>query len=367
MQSKPLPPHSEAKISLLKAYLEAYLAVVSRDRYTDRIYLADLFCGPGMYSEKKPGSPVEIGRMLAGLHKGHPSAPKTDFLFNDFDSGNVANVESHLRPLEAAHPKIKLIPSSKSAGELIPELLSEQENKRFRSKRFYFVDPFGYSQIGLSEILSLLRVEGAELLLFQPCSFMFRFSEKGTPEALSGFMEELSRGKPWPQGLNIMGYIQHTKRLLKERLEGTHYVDSFTIQKDAQTVFCLFFFTGHIRGFEKMLEAKWKFNGETGQGWHYSSATGVEDLFTKPTPQTQILERALEALMADGKPVTNAEIYSETLEQGFLPKHSNEILTHWQKAGRILIAPVPPRSGVFYLGYDEHEKKGRIVRFSKVS
>ena len=124
-----------------------------------------------------------------------------------------------------------------------------------------------------------------------------------------------------------MGYIQHTKRLLRERLERTHYVDSFTIQKDAQTVFCLFFFTKHIRGFEKMLEAKWRFNGETGQGWHYSAGTGVGDLFDKPTPQTQILERALEILIGDGRPVTNAEIYRETLEQGFLPKHSNEILT----------------------------------------
>ncbi len=60
-----------------------------------------------------------------------------------------------------------------------------------------------------------------------------------------------------------MGYIQHTKRLLRARLQGTHFVDTFTIQKDAQTVFCLFFFTRHIRGFEKMLEAKWRFNGET--------------------------------------------------------------------------------------------------------
>ena len=164
-----------------------------------------------------------------------------------------------------------------------------------------------------------------------------------------------------------MGYIQHTKRLLRERLDGTHYVDSFTIQKDAQTVFCLFFFTGHIRGFEKMLEAKWKFNGDTGQGWHYSAATGVDDLFAKPNPQTQILERALQERLAGGAVVTNAEIYRETLEQGFLPKHSNEILTAWQKAGKIRVDPSPPRFGVFYLGYEEHEKKGRIVRISNVS
>jgi three-Cys-motif partner protein len=333
MNPKPLPPHSEAKIRLLKAYLDAYLAVVSRDRYTDRVFLADLFCGPGIYAGNKPGSPVEIGRMLAGLHKAHASAPPTEFLFNDLDTANVSNVETYLRPLEAAHQKIKLIPSSKNAASLIPELLSEQENKAVRSKRFYFVDPFGYSQVSLADILSLLRVEGAEVLLFQPCSFMFRFSEKGTPEPLSEFLQDLSKGEPWPQGLSIMGYIQHTKRLLRERLHGTHFVDSFTIQKDAQTVFCLFFFTGHIRGFEKMLEAKWKFNGDTGQGWHYSSDGGGDNLFEKPSPQTLLLERALENLMESGELVTNARIYRETLEQGFLPKHAKDILVAWQKCG----------------------------------
>ena len=367
MLPKPLPPHSEAKLQLLKAYLEAYLGVVGHGRYTESVLLADLFCGPGMYADRKPGSPVEIGRMLAGLHKRNPVAPKTNFWFNDVLAENVTNVEKYLRPLEAAHPKLNLIPSNKNAGMLIPELLAEQIAGLRKTKRFYFVDPFGYSQIRLSEILSLLRVEGAELLLFQPCSFMFRFSEKGTPESLSGFMEELSLGKPWPQGLTIMGYIQHTKRLLRERLERTHYVDSFTIQKDAQTVFCLFFFTGHIRGFEKMLEAKWKFNKETGQGWHYSAATGVEDMFVTASPQTLILERALEARLSGRQLVTNAEIYRETLEQGFLPKHSNDILTGWQKTGKIRVDPAPPRSGVFYLGYDDHVKKGRIVQISKVS
>lgn len=366
MPPKPLPPHSEAKIRLLKTYLEAYLGVISHDRYTERVFLADLFCGPGMYADAKAGSPVEIGRMLAGLHKRHPDAPRTEFLFNDLALENVTNVESYLRPLEAVHPKLALIASNKNAGTLIPELLEEQSAKQPKTKRFYFVDPFGYSQISLSEILSLLQVEGAELLLFQPCSFMFRFSEKGTPEALAGFMEELSRGMPWPQGLTIMEYIQHTKRLLKQQLSGTHYVDSFTIQKDAQTVFCLFFFTGHIRGFEKMLEAKWRFNGESGQGWHYSAAAGVDDLFAKPTPQTQMLERALDSLFEIG-PATNAEVYRATLEQGFLPKHANEVLSAWQRAGKLFVEPSPPRVGVFYLGYENHEKNGRIIRISKVS
>lgn len=366
MNKKLLPPHSEAKIKLLKAYLEAYLGVIGNDQYTERIFLADLFCGPGGYKDDKVGSPVQIGRMLAAMHNKNKRSPITEFLFNDTDATNVENVESYLCPLASKHSKIKLLPSVKDASALLPFLLEEQTQSSQKTKRFYFVDPFGYSQITLNEIFSLLKAQGSELLLFQPSSFMFRFSEKGTPEALSDFMEELSQGSSWPQGLTIMEYIQHTKNLFRQKLNQTHYVDSFSIQKDSKTVFCLFFFTKHIRGFEKMLEAKWRFNGETGQGWHYSAASGVVDLFSRPNPQTQLLVREIEKLLEAG-PVSNLDIYRRTLENGFLPKHAAEILSTFQNEGKLVISPKPPRKGAFYLGYEKHKNRDGTFSFSKVN
>ncbi len=69
-------------------------------------------------------------------------------------------------------------------------------------------------------------------------------------------MTELSGGAPWPSGMDVWGHIDHTKELFTRLVGERFFVDSFTIQKDASTVFCMFFFTPHIRGFEKMLEAK---------------------------------------------------------------------------------------------------------------
>lgn len=361
-----LPAHSEAKIKLLGAYLEAYLAIISRDRHTDDVFLADLFCGPGMYAENKPGSPVVIGRMLGALHQNNPSAQPTVFLFNDKDAADVANAESYLRAIATAYSKLEIIPSTRNASEVFLDLIGRQKPGR-RSKKFYFVDPFGYSQVKLADLFTLLDDAGAELLLFQPCSFMFRFSEKGTPDALAGFMAELSGATPWPAGLDIMGYIHHTKNLLRARLNGTHFVDSFTIQKNANTVFCLFFFTPHIRGYEKMLEAKWKFNVETGQGWHYSSGHSENELFSAPCAQTLILEHELERMLQSATSVTNEEIYRGTLEQGFLPKHSREILAAWQEKGLIRVDPTTTKKGAFHLSYKSHQKEGRIIRISKVS
>ena len=62
-----------------------------------------------------------------------------------------------------------------------------------------------------------------------------------------------------------------------------------------------------------------------------------------------------------------AEREAATLQQGFLPKHAREVLADWQNREEIRIEPPSTRKGAFYLSYEDHEKKGRIIRISKVS
>ena len=364
MSNQHLPKHSEAKIKLLEAYLDAYIHIISRSGYSDEIFLADIFCGPGMYADNKHGSPVAIGRKLCSLHELNPKAPKTTLLFNDIEEKNTLDAMGHLQQMAANHDKLVLLHRNLHAEDLLPEL-QDMVNRRSKCKAFYFVDPFGYSQFKLSAIFSLLENKNAELLLFQPSSFMFRFSTKGTPEALAGVLADLGGGLPWPQGLDIMGYIQHTKRLLKNRLHDQRYVGSFTLKTEDNNVNCLFFFTSHIRGHEKMLEAKWRFNSMTGQGWHHASPHGCDDLFQQQDAQTFELERALQRLLDARGWATNKEIYFETLEHDFLPKHARDILSQWQNRGLIRVEPEPPRKHAFYLDYESHQKDGKIVKVIK--
>ena len=358
MDQTNLPAHSEAKISLLKEYLNAYIPIISHDGYTKIIYFADVFCGPGMYAEGKAGSPVVIARALSSLHQTVPNAPKTSLMANDKDEFNIATVESYVRPLANKHPKLSLETSSLD-GKKVIELL-KQQNIPVDQKRFLFIDPFGYKDIHVADLLDLMKGKQTELLLFQPSSFMFRFSEKGTPESLSGFLSELSNGDDWPAGLDIFGYVNYVRVLFQERFGREYFVDSFTIQKDQKSVFCLFFFTPHIRGFEKMLEAKWRLNTATGRGWHFNEASNADPLFSL-VAQTSELEIVLEHLLQGGDEVSNVEIYETSLRSGFLPKHANDILKSWQKTHRIEVLPAQTRKGAFYVNYDNFKNRDRKI------
>ncbi|MDQ8192719.1 three-Cys-motif partner protein TcmP [Roseibacillus persicicus] len=199
-----LLPHSEAKVELLKRYLEAYLGVISHNQFTEEININDLLCGQGLFPGQKQGSPVMIGRLIEAHLEKFPNSPriKFRFRFNDLNKKKVEGVTELLLPIEKKHSgKLELLPSTKPAEEVIKEVTIDQE---FGKKRmfFNFIDPYGYADIRFQSILQLLENRNSEVLLFQPTSFLFRFSEKGTPLALAHFLEYLNDGKPWPQGLD---------------------------------------------------------------------------------------------------------------------------------------------------------------------
>lgn len=364
MDQTTLPAHSEAKIKLLSGYLGAYLEIISRDKYTTKIFLADVFCGPGSYENGKIGSPVVIARKLAALHAGNASAPETFLLANDKKSANISSVESLVRPLDLKHEKLTIQTTQEDAAAILKNLsmqsLGEDE------KRFLFVDPFGYKDLAISDILDLLKGGKTELLLFQPCSFMHRFSEKATPGALEAFLKELSAGNPWPSGLSTYEYVYHTKELLQQRVGNSFFVDSFTIKKDSRNIYCLFFFSPHIRGFEKMLESKWKMDGLAGTNWHFDDAS-AGGLFAENNPITGKLEKGLLEFLDVTVGRANYELYEQTLRLGFLPKHANELLTSLEKRGLIRVSIIDGRKGYFYLNYDNFSSRTRKIEIFKVA
>ena len=132
-----------------------------------------------------------------------------------------------------------------------------------------------------------------------------------------------------------------------------YFVDSFTLKKEENTVFCLFFFSSHIRGYEKMLETKWDIDNEQGRGWKYDS--GQSTLFS------DLETNRLEELLLDylKQPRTNGDIYEFTLREGFLPKHSTQILKKIQSDNRLEIIKEDNskiRKGAFYVNYKEYKE-----------
>jgi len=357
--------HSKAKIKLLEKYLDKFLNIISNDKATSKINIFDLFCGEGVYENNGEGSPIAILRVLKSLHyinkAKNKAIPPIDVFFNDNDEFKIEKLKSIISERKLHTSAFgKMTYSTRNYKEIVDGLATYINNFK-KEKAFVFIDPYGYKEIRASEIKKLLVSKKSEVLLFLPTQFMYRFDEKGTPQALIEILEELVDMKDWKPSTSVYEFIEKFKNALKEYIGQEFFVDTFTIQKDEQTVYCLFFFSSHIRGFEKMLETKWQIDEESGKGWKY---TGMNTLFS--ILKTNPLEEILRNYLSRNEKVYNGDIYQVVLRAGFLPKHSVEVLGNLQNKGQLDVisdTSEKVRKGAFYISYDNYRDFYKKVYF----
>ncbi len=352
--------HSQAKVRLLGEYLKRYLNIIANSGYTKRIKIYDLFCGEGVYENGGEGSPLVIMRAVKDLHFTNVAKskqiPLIDCSFNDIDTSKVEKVKQAIKNKSLYYPEFGSIEyNTLDYQEEVERLISELA-KLQDQKVFLFIDPYKYKHIQASHIKNLLTNGNTEVLLFLPTQFMYRFDSNGTPKCLKDFIEELVEYKNWKDNDSVWQFIEQLKDSFKKYLGENYFVDTFTIQKEANTVYCLFFFCPHIKGFEKMLETKWEIDSEQGKGWDY---TGQQDLFHE---KTNALEDKLKTFLISDKRY-NGDVYEFTLRAGFLPKHTNEIFYNWSRLGILEVLADQGgkvRMGSFYITYrcfrDENKK-----------
>jgi three-Cys-motif partner protein len=348
--------HSEAKVKLLNEYLLRYLSIICNDGYTKEINVYDLFCGEGLYQNGGEGSPLIIMRAINNVLKNtskHP--PKINCLFNDKDQVKVNKVKKAIKA-KSLYNKSQgnLNFSSIDYEQCLSKLYSKAQLLK-DEKMFIFIDPYGYKNIKTSHIKNLLMGNKAEVLLWLPTQHMYRFDGDGAPTALKDFIEELMPMNKWKSSDNVWAFINTLKTAFQDAVGTNYFVENFTIEKDKNTVFCLFFFTSHIKGFEKMLESKWKIDNDGGKGWSYTA--NQMSLFSHE--KNNLLEENLLKYISE-QAVSNFDLYEFTLRQGFLPKHAREVLTSLQKRKLISVdyrsEKKPPR-GAFYISYKEYKNR----------
>jgi three-Cys-motif partner protein len=324
----------------------------------------DLFCGEGVYENAEEGSPLIILQALRDLHYVNPGKikyiPTVDLFLNDKDDLKIEKLKGIIQERKLHEEKFgRLIYRTRKYEEIIESLATYLNNLK-DEKAFIFIDPYGYKEIRASDLKRFLEAKKSEVLLFLPTQFMYRFDEKGTPEALIEILSELVDLKDWKPNNSVYKFIEQFKNGLKRYLGEGFFVDTFTIEKDEATVFCLFFFSSHIRGFEKMLETKWQVDEDQGKGWSYEKTM---DLFAMH--KTNPLEEKIYKLMSGGQ-VYNGEIYEFTLRQGFLPTHAVEIFNSLQALNKLDVLSEEiekVRKGSFYINYENYRDHPKKVYF----
>jgi hypothetical protein len=227
------------------------------------------------------------------------------------------------------------------------------------AKGLFFIDPYGYKEINPDELKDILANRDAEALLFLPASHMYRFAETALHSSFPGsrplehFLRKLF-GSKTPHFDSVHDFIQQLRERLQQYIGGA-LVDTFTLERDASNVYCLIFFTNHIRGFEKMLEAKWNLDKQRGKGYSRQQSPSMFSEIELSGYPTHLRE-----YMQAGDCRTNADLYRFGLGHGFLPKHTNEVLRKWKREGLLEILSLdgkPVRGN--YLSYNPQ----RVVGF----
>lgn len=188
--------HSAKKVELLKHYLNEYLPVIGNDRYTDVVHCFDLFCGEGVYPNGGEGSPLIFARLLRSWAIRCPEK-KFVFHYNDKEEAKVANAKKHIAALSPFPPNLTIRDTVLPFDQIL-QMVRHRVADLGKEKAFLFIDPYGYKDIKPQIIRDLMKGGKTEVLLFLPTQQMFRFSNKGTPEALSDFLESLHGGHSFP-------------------------------------------------------------------------------------------------------------------------------------------------------------------------
>jgi hypothetical protein len=211
------------------------------------------------------------------------------------------------------------------------EIVSKLTSKE---RAVVFIDPWGYKEIKVQDIVRLMENGRTEVLLFLPTSFMYRFAAKALSEdefpggaALRVFLKDLF-GKDQPDLSAPLPFIESLLQKFR-LLPSIRYVDKFTIERGSGNYFCVFFFTNHRQGLKKMVTAKWRIDEKEGRGFVLPNAQ--PDLFSGP--QHSGYPEALRSELGRNNGMTNEQLELFGLERGYLAKHSAEILKQCKAEG----------------------------------
>jgi hypothetical protein len=116
----------------------------------------------------------------------------------------------------------------------------------------------------------------------------------------------------------------------------------------------MLFFTSNLKGAEAMISAKWEMDSNRGKGHTIDKSPSFSEI------QMSGYEEKLKSFITSAEHRTNSELYRFGLENGFLPKHTNDVLKIWKSDHVLQVVPLDGKAARgFYIEY----KSDRLVGF----
>jgi three-Cys-motif partner protein len=329
--------HTEAKLQILRAYLQAWFPILAQGRQGRVVYI-DGFAGPGRYSSGEAGSPIIA--IQAVLNQPSLSDARIDFHFIEADSAVATHLRHELAGLEAqlrSRPRLNVRVHDGEFAAIYPQISSSLGSVANPVPTFALIDPFGWAGVPFSITADLLGRPMTEVLFNFMHEEITRFlAHKDQPNNFDALF-----GTPkWRDFVALTGR-RRTRSLHdlygEQLLKHAKYVRSFTMVNESRRIdYFLFFATQNIKGLERMKEAMWRVDplGD----FCFSDATDPNALtLFGLQPDLSALKRLFRD-RASEQLVPIEQLFRWTLiETPFLKKHARSALKDEEDSGRLVI------------------------------
>lgn len=324
-----------AKIEIYEKYLKKYLPKVLMG--FKKCFIADLFCGAGRNGKEK-GSPLvllDTALYLLTSDILKKVNPEIYILLNDGDRNNIQNLEKELEGF--LHASINIFPrQNKNFEDILPGLIDEIKKSAVSGiPKFFFLDPFTYSNVKMNDIRDLLNLEFSEVLLFLPIFHSFRFagdSKMKGDHKTREFVEAFTA-----RGIADYEDIDDFMQSMKEKLKAELSLDFVRplLLDGGKCKNALFLLTKSIDGMLAMNQVALA-QSEDGRGVKIKDL-GPTLFGTQGTSKFEIFNQKLIAEVKKRKEMTNTEIVKFTIMEEFLPKHAKDILENLYSENKITV------------------------------
>lgn len=353
------------KLDIFRGYIREWLPVfLSTNKGYTNVALYDFFAGPGKDINDIKGSPLiiveELNRYWNDPSKPHAKDIKINLYFND-------DVKDKYIALSSA------IKTEKFDNVINLEIENKDFNDSFDNKfpmisasntaNFVILDQTGIKHITEDVFRKLINCRTTDIIFFISSATIKRFAGE---ECISKYFPGISKEQIDALDSNqIHRFVcDYYRKLIP--YGKSYYLAPFSIKKDAN-IYGLIFGTNSLRGLEKFLNVCWKIDPVTGEsdysmdGDEFWNERSIFEEFNVPQKKINFHNNLIAELQKES--LTNKDLYKYCLENGFLPKHVNALLTMLKKADKLITTPKDSKG--FYISWEYYSgKKNKIVTFS---
>lgn len=292
-----IKPHTEAKHTILREYLKAWLPIMSK--WNGRILYIDGFAGPGKYLDEN-GQPNIDGSPLiaisAAIKHRLPLNAEIVFIFIEANPKRFKYLKNLLSEITLPDNMKYEVECSKFDETLLSILNDLDEQKKQLAPTFAFIDPFGYSDTPFSIVKRIMENRKCEVLINFMYSDVNRFL--GDPIKAMHF-DSLFGTDEWRRIAELKDSRDRKmkiRNLYQKQLREVaviKYARYFEmINKFNQTEYFLFFGTNNLEGLRQMNTAMWKV--DTKGTFRFSDRTNPNQIvFFAPEPDYNLLKRLI--------------------------------------------------------------------------